>query len=286
MRLDSCRIGYDSRRTGLIRPKSGCISHIGSYRPAAETGWKRPKLAGNGRNWPWIWPEKPKLAFFFLFFCESRHSNVFFKNILIVKIYRKLNKNIFNNFLIAEFRRTRTHLFQKLPSPAPESRNAPVLHSLQSSISDQHSSSMGWSLGQLRLYITAPIDETTTTLFTFAFVHAFSTFLVPATAGSISSTSAKFYFHVIWQIQVTINHTLASRLITILQFRLQSNLNKQQSLHQNVKVVSSHNQKTEKGVYWGCWKLVSHLMAKLDPGHSNGKKKLIYMLHLNFIIII
>ena len=73
----------------------------------------------------------------FFFFCESRHSNVFFKNILIVKIYRKLNKNIFNNFLIAESRRTHTNLFQKLPSPAPapatapepESRNAPVLHS-------------------------------------------------------------------------------------------------------------------------------------------------------------
>ena len=39
-------------------------------------------------------------------------------------------KNIFNNFLIAESCRTRTHLFQKLssPAPAPESRNAPVLH--------------------------------------------------------------------------------------------------------------------------------------------------------------
>ena len=39
-------------------------------------------------------------------------------------------KNIFNNFLIAESYRTRTHLFQKLlsPAPAPESRNAPVLH--------------------------------------------------------------------------------------------------------------------------------------------------------------
>ena len=39
-------------------------------------------------------------------------------------------KNIFNNFLIAESCRTRTHLFQKLPSPAPapESWNAPVLH--------------------------------------------------------------------------------------------------------------------------------------------------------------
>ena len=48
-----------------------------------------------------------------------------------------INKNIFNNFLIAESRRTRTHFFQKLPSPAPapESRNAPVLHSLWTSLS-------------------------------------------------------------------------------------------------------------------------------------------------------
>ena len=51
MRLDSCQIGFDLRRTGLIRPKSGRIGHIGSYWPAAdmaETGRKRPKLAGNG----------------------------------------------------------------------------------------------------------------------------------------------------------------------------------------------------------------------------------------------
>ena len=51
MRLDSCRIGFDSRRIGLIRPKSGHIGHIGTYRPAAdtadtaETGRKRPKSA-------------------------------------------------------------------------------------------------------------------------------------------------------------------------------------------------------------------------------------------------
>ena len=53
-------------------------------------------------------------------FCELRHSNVFFKNILIVKIYKKY---IFNNFLIVESRRTCALLFQKLPSPtlAPES---------------------------------------------------------------------------------------------------------------------------------------------------------------------
>ena len=141
MRLDSCRIGFDSRRTGLIRPKSSRIGHIGLYRPAAdtaETGWKRLKSALNMAG-------KAKTCLLLSFFCESRHSNVFFKNILIVKIYKKLNKNIFNNFLIAESRRTRTHLFQKLssPAPAPESRNAPVLHSLQSSVSDQHSSSMG-----------------------------------------------------------------------------------------------------------------------------------------------
>ena len=69
-------------------PNRADSARIGPYRLAAETG----------RNWPWIWPEKRKLAFFFfflffLFFIfiiyESRHSNVFFKNILIVKIYRK-----------------------------------------------------------------------------------------------------------------------------------------------------------------------------------------------------
>ena len=63
-------------------------------------------------------------------FCKSRHSNVFFKNILIVKIYiENINKNIFNNFLIAESRHSHTLLFQKLlnPAPAPKSRNAPVL---------------------------------------------------------------------------------------------------------------------------------------------------------------
>ena len=49
MRLDSCRIGFDSRRIGLIRPKSGRIGHIGSYRPAAEIG---RKTAGTGRKRP------------------------------------------------------------------------------------------------------------------------------------------------------------------------------------------------------------------------------------------
>ena len=35
--LDSCQIGFDSHRTGLIRPESGHIGHIGSYRPAIDT---------------------------------------------------------------------------------------------------------------------------------------------------------------------------------------------------------------------------------------------------------
>ena len=94
-RLDSCRISFDSHRTGLIWPKSGCIGHIGSYRPAADTGWKRPIQAGNG----WYMPDTAEIGLEYgrksrnlpssFFFCESRHSNVFFKNILIVKIYRK-----------------------------------------------------------------------------------------------------------------------------------------------------------------------------------------------------
>ena len=49
MRLDSCRIGFDSRWTGLIQPKSGRIRHIESYRPTAETG---QKTAETSRNTP------------------------------------------------------------------------------------------------------------------------------------------------------------------------------------------------------------------------------------------
>ena len=57
MQLDSCQICFDLRRTGLIWSKLGRIGR-----------WPiLPKHAGNGRNRPWIWPEKPKLAFFFLF---------------------------------------------------------------------------------------------------------------------------------------------------------------------------------------------------------------------------
>ena len=53
-RLDSRRIGFDLRRTGLIQPESGRISHIGQYQPAtdtadtAETCRNRPKQAEIG----------------------------------------------------------------------------------------------------------------------------------------------------------------------------------------------------------------------------------------------
>ena len=51
---------------------------------------------------------------------------------MLSNILKNINKNIFNNFLIAKSRHTSTHLFPKLPSlaptPAPKSRNAPVLH--------------------------------------------------------------------------------------------------------------------------------------------------------------
>ena len=72
MRLDSCRIGFDLRRTGLIRPKSGCISHIGSYRLAAdtaETGRKRPKqaeMAKIGLEYGWKSRNLPYLFIYFL----------------------------------------------------------------------------------------------------------------------------------------------------------------------------------------------------------------------------
>ena len=59
---------------------------------------------------------------------------------------------------------------------------------LQYSTSLQQLSSIGWSLVQLGFPTIAATDDTTTTFFTLAFKHAFSTFRVPVTAGSSSST--------------------------------------------------------------------------------------------------
>ena len=95
MQLDSCRIGFDSRRTRLIQLESGRIGHIRSYWPATdtvETCRKWPKSALNMVGKAEIITSEAQLCVSCLLlslFCESRHSNVFFKNILIVKIYRK-----------------------------------------------------------------------------------------------------------------------------------------------------------------------------------------------------
>ena len=82
MRLNSCRIGFDSHRTGLIWPKSGRIGHIGSYRSVVETG---RKTAGTGWNTSetteisleYGWKSRNLHSSFF--FCESRHSICFLR---------------------------------------------------------------------------------------------------------------------------------------------------------------------------------------------------------------
>ena len=64
----------DSRRTGLIRPESGRISHIGQYRPAtdtAETGRNRPKSAVKIAGEAEILASDAFLALFFLCFVNQ-----------------------------------------------------------------------------------------------------------------------------------------------------------------------------------------------------------------------
>ena len=85
MRLDSCRIGFNLRRIGLIRPKSGRIGHIGSYRPTADTAEIGRKTAGTGRKRS----ETAEIGLEYgcqsrnlhssFFFCESRHSLCFLR---------------------------------------------------------------------------------------------------------------------------------------------------------------------------------------------------------------
>ena len=106
---DSRQLGFDSRWTGVIRPESGRIGRQLKRWKQAEIGLESCR---NNRNRLWMRPKHPKsvlpqfyseylllllcflfcfvfLAFFFLCFVNQGHSNVFFKNILIVKIYRK-----------------------------------------------------------------------------------------------------------------------------------------------------------------------------------------------------
>ena len=110
-RLDLRQLGFYLCWAGLIWPESSRIGWIELFRPTtetAETGRNRPWI----RNRLWMRPKQPKsvipqfyseyffasFVFSFLFyvfclllslFCESRYSNVFFKNILIVKLCRK-----------------------------------------------------------------------------------------------------------------------------------------------------------------------------------------------------
>ena len=111
-RLRFAPIQADLRRIGLIRPKLGRIIQIRLYRPMIETAEISLESCRNSRNRLRIRPKHPKsvlpqfyseylllflcfpfcfvfLAFFFLCFVNQGHSDVFFKNILIVKIYRK-----------------------------------------------------------------------------------------------------------------------------------------------------------------------------------------------------
>ena len=69
-RLDSCRIGFDSRRIGLIRPKSG---RYGRNRP--KNGRNKPETAEIGLEYGC---QSRNLHSSF-FFCESRHSMCFLR---------------------------------------------------------------------------------------------------------------------------------------------------------------------------------------------------------------
>ena len=79
---DSCRIGFDSRWTGFIRPKSGRIGHIESYRLTAETGRKTAETSRNTPETTEIgleYGQKSRNLYSSFFFCESRHSMFFLR---------------------------------------------------------------------------------------------------------------------------------------------------------------------------------------------------------------
>ena len=113
--LDSRRFGFNSRRTEPYQPYWVVLA-------GDRNGRNKPKSAlplARTAEIPTSEAQKCVSCLLLSLFCESRHSNMFFKNIL-------------NNFLIAKSRCTCTLFFQKLPSPAPaptpKSRNAPALH--------------------------------------------------------------------------------------------------------------------------------------------------------------
>ena len=93
---DSCRLGSDFLQNGPIWPESGRIGRIKLYWPTTEIGlesclnnrnrlWMRPKHLNFVL--PQFYSEYLLLLLCFLFrFVNQGHSNVFFKNVLIVKI--------------------------------------------------------------------------------------------------------------------------------------------------------------------------------------------------------
>ena len=70
--LDSCRIGFDSCRTGLIRPELGRIESYWPVADTAETGRKWPKSALKLIGTAEILTLEVFLAFFFLCFVNQR----------------------------------------------------------------------------------------------------------------------------------------------------------------------------------------------------------------------
>ena len=78
-------LSLDLRRTGLIQPES---SHIGPYRPTTETAEIGLESGRNSRN-----SHLRGIVMCFLpspfFVLWIKDSNMFFNNILIIKIYRK-----------------------------------------------------------------------------------------------------------------------------------------------------------------------------------------------------
>ena len=110
-------LGFASTRLQFT-PNRADSARIGLYQPVIEMAEICLKSCWNSRNQLWMRPKYPKsvipqfyyeylllllcclfwfvfLAFFFLCFVNQGHSNVFFKNILIVKIYIKYKYKYF-----------------------------------------------------------------------------------------------------------------------------------------------------------------------------------------------
>ena len=73
-RLDSHQCGSIRAKSASIRTEPGWFGQNQAVLAILGRIGQRaisPKLAGNGWNWPWIWPEMPIHVFFFLFFVNQ-----------------------------------------------------------------------------------------------------------------------------------------------------------------------------------------------------------------------